>query len=118
MLLQDTLTPVRVAFAAKLRKLVAMFHLQPGGALKASKFAAILALSGMDPVEGNRLLAFGALREFVAGRRQAAERAALAAFGRAGASAATVHAQPEYILPFLVSVSALSPKRSALSPNP
>ena len=107
MLLQDTLTPVRMAFAAKLRKLVALFHLQPGGALKASKFAAILALSGMDPVEGNRLSAFGALREFVAGRRQAAERAALAAFGRAGASAATVHAQPEYMLPFLVSVSPL-----------
>ena len=73
-----------------------------GGARKASKYAAILALGAMDPVEANRKTAYTALQEFVTMRRALLERQASST--AAGTSAAAIHEHPEFVLPYLVQV--------------
>ena len=74
-----------------------------GGARKAAKYAALLALGAMDPVESNRAGAASALQEFVHARR--------ALLGRQGAAAGggPIHEQPEFVLPYLVQVTAQVP---------
>ena len=113
LVLQDAMTPVRAAFAAKLIQLTAYLHSQNGGARKASKYAAVLALGAMDPVEQNKAAAFTALQEYVQARRHLMERAAsrqlqedrLASGSAASGSAPSMlHERPEFMLPFLVQV--------------
>lgn len=115
--LQDTLTPVRAAFATKLVQLTACLHLQSGGARKAAKYAAVLALGAMDPVEQNQKAAFVALQDFVTSRRLLLQRAgggpvqdgsgprqiggSLVA-GTSFSNASMLHETPEFILPYAV----------------
>ncbi len=99
---QDTLTAVRAAFAVKVIRLVSFMCGVFGGARKASKYAAMLALGAMDPVEANRQLAYNAMQEFVATRRAILDRQASSAAALPNGSA--MHEQPELILPYLVQV--------------
>lgn len=103
--LQDPLTSVRAAFAIKVCRLMTFLCNAYGGARRASKYAAVLALGAMDPVESNRKTAYTALQEFVAIRRAVLERQAFSAATSTSTSAARVHEQPEFILPYLVQVA-------------
>lgn len=100
--MQDPLTAVRAAFAIKVLRLMSLLCGAHGGARKASKYAAMLALGAMDPVDSNRKTAYTALQEFVAMRRALLERQA--SHSAASTSSSGVHEQPEFILPYLVQV--------------
>lgn len=115
--MQDTLTPVRALFAKKLIGLIAHLHTQNGGARKASKYAAILALGAMDPVEQNLKTAYQALHEYVISRRlliqrlsssQGREKHELGLLqGRSASNqnnASMLHERPEFLLAYLVQV--------------
>ena len=93
---------MRAAFAVKVIRLVSFMCGVFGGARKASKYAAMLALGAMDPVEANRQMAYNALQEFVSTRRALMERQASPAVALPSGSA--MHEQPEFILPYLVQV--------------
>ena len=47
---------VRAGFGAKVRKTVLLLNAAPGMVQRASKYAAMLPLAGMDPNEPNRCL--------------------------------------------------------------
>jgi hypothetical protein len=51
---QDPLMEVRAAFSAKVRRLIMLLNRGPHHAQRASKYAAMLPLAGMDPNECNR----------------------------------------------------------------
>ena len=72
-----------------------------GGARKAAKYAAILALGAMDPVEANRHAAYAALRDFISTRLTLIHRHASTI-----PTGSTMHEQPEFILPYLIQVEA------------
>lgn len=94
---------MRAAFAVKVIKLVSFMCGVIGGARKASKYAAMLALGAMDPVEANRQMAYNALQEFVATRRALMERQQVSAVAMPSGSG--MHEQPEFMLPYLIQVS-------------
>ena len=93
---------MRAAFAVKVIRLVSFMCGVIGGARKASKYAAILALGAMDPVEANRQVAYNALQEFVSTRRALIERQVASAVALPIGSG--MHEQPEFLLPYLVQV--------------
>ena len=53
---QDPLMEVRKAFGAKVRRTVLLLNARPSYAQRASKYAAMLPMAGMDPSETNRWL--------------------------------------------------------------
>ena len=53
---QDPLMEVRKAFGAKVRRTVLLLNTRPSYAQRASKYAAMLPMAGMDPSETNRWL--------------------------------------------------------------
>ncbi|GFH10406.1 ARM repeat-containing protein [Haematococcus lacustris] len=135
LMLQDPVPEPRAVFGAKLRKhvsrlltmgLVASHAGAPrGGGWLPSKYAAMLALSGVtdaavDPVELNKASAARGLREFVVAKRIAANAAAqaaalqpepLAGTRRKGAAGngGNIQEQPEFMLPHLLYLLALHP---------
>lgn len=100
------MSQVRAAFSEKLLRLVGALHNQAGGGRKASKYAAVLALAALDPIDDLRKSAFASLQQYSTNRRAAAAKAIRPALDTSGAIA--VHEQPEFLLPFLIQVGLAS----------
>ena len=68
-LLQDPIMEVRQQFSKKIHRMVQDLQKDASAGHRAAKWAAMLPLAAMDPLEANCRAAFAFLMEYVANRR-------------------------------------------------
>ncbi|BDA45205.1 Sister chromatid cohesion protein PDS5 homolog A [Coccomyxa sp. Obi] len=105
--MQDQVMEVRTAFGAKVRSMVQLLNKHQ--AHRASKYAAMLALAGMDPLDSNKVAAYAMLNDFVVLRRRAAAKEVAAAAQASGSGGPMLQNFPEFMLPYIIQILAHHP---------
>jgi sister-chromatid-cohesion protein PDS5 len=106
--LQEPLVEPRHAMTHKLARCVARLDQRPQFGQRASKYAACLAMFGIDPEERNRRYALVTLRDHVLQRRRLVQQQA-ATTAAAGGGGSMIQEMPEFMLPFLIFLLAHHP---------